>query len=86
MSIRTRVFATAVAASLLVGTASFALGGPRAARRVSIDETREPSAFGQLFEWAREIVRVRFEGKAPAAPQSSLQQKDGSGADPFGRH
>jgi hypothetical protein len=52
---------------------------------MAIDESQDRSAFSELIEWARQIVRVRFEGKAPAAPETNLQQKDGPTVDPNGR-
>lgn len=83
MSIKTRFFATTVAASLLVGTASFAIPEPRQARRVAVEENQ--SFLGEVFEWVRELLGGRRESNdRTTRSNSSLTQKEGSVADPNG--
>jgi len=82
MSIKTRFFAAAVAASLLVGTASFAASEPRQARRVAIEESQ--SFMARLFDWVRELVEQRREQAQSNNTERAAQLKDSPALDPNG--
>lgn len=83
MSIKTRVFAAVVAASLVAGTASFALAEPRQSRRTAIEEGQ--GFVGQLFEWVRERLAGRRDaGDRATTAEPGTPQKDICGADPNG--
>jgi hypothetical protein len=83
MSIKIRVFAATVAASLLLGSASFAISEPRQTRRVAVEESR--GFWGEMFERVRELLGGRrASNDRTVATDSSLSQKEGTVADPNG--
>ncbi len=81
MSMKIRVSTFAVAATLLLGTTTFA-GEPRRGHRAALEEGQ--GFAGQLFEWVRQLIAERRDRPEQAPPAPGAWQKDGSHLDPNG--